>query len=180
MADVGVRPARLEDADAITRVQVRAWLAGYQEVLPTAALAEVTSPRAMGMWRERWAEAVTAPPSPRHRLLVAVEAGGVTGFAAHAPAEDPDHDPATTAELVTLLVDPGHGRAGHGSRLLAATVDLLREDGFTTLLTWVFEADEPMRGFFVSAGWAPDGALRTLDMGVPVTMIRMHTDIGTG
>jgi GNAT superfamily N-acetyltransferase len=180
MADVGVRPARREDADAIARVQVRAWLAGYQELLPTATLAELTSPQAMEMWRERWEESVTAPPSPRHRLLVSVEEGEVTGFAAHAPAEDPDHDPATTAELVTLLVDPRHGRAGHGSRLLAATVDLLRGDGFTTLLTWIFEAHEPLRGFLVSAGWAPDGALRTLDMGVPVTMIRMHTDISPG
>ncbi|MBC6461610.1 GNAT family N-acetyltransferase [Actinomadura sp. HBU206391] len=180
MADVGVRPARREDADAIARVQVRAWLASYQEIVPTAALAELTGPQAMETWRERWAEAVTAPPSPRHRLLVAVEEDVVTGFAAHAPAEDPDHDPATSAELVTLLVDPDHGRAGHGSRLLAATVDLLREDDFTILLTWVFEADEPLRGFFVSAGWAPDGALRTLDMGAPVNMIRMHTDISPG
>jgi GNAT superfamily N-acetyltransferase len=180
MADVGVRPARREDADAVARIQVRAWLAGYQDILPTATLAELTGPEALETWRERWAEAAAAPPSPRHRLLVSVEEGAVTGFAAHAPAQDPDHDPVTTAELVTLLVDPDRGRAGHGSRLLAATVDMLREDGFTTLLTWVFEADEPVRGFFVSAGWAPDGALRTLDMGVPVTMIRMHTDISQG
>src|SRR4051812_23388519 len=125
MADVGVRPARREDADAVARIQVRAWLAGYQDVVPTAALAEMTSPQALATWRERWAEAAAAPPSPRHRLLVAVEADTIMGFAAYAPAEDPDHDPATTAELVTLLVDPDRGRAGHGSRLLAATVDLL-------------------------------------------------------
>ncbi|GAA2091172.1 GNAT family N-acetyltransferase [Actinomadura alba] len=177
MADVGVRPARREDAADIALVQVRAWLAGYQEILPTATLAEVTGPEALEMWRERWAEAATAPPSPRHRLLVSVEKGEVTGFAAHAPAEDPDHDPATTAEVLTLLVDPERGRSGHGSRLLAATVDMLREDGFTTLVTWVFEANESLRGFFVSAGWAPDGAMRILDMGAPVPMIRMHTDI---
>ena len=177
MADVGVRPARREDADAIAHLQVRAWLAGYQDVVPTAALAEMTGPKALEVWRERWAEAAGAPPSPRHRVLVAVEAGRVTGFAAHAPADSPDHDPKTTAELLTLLVDPAHARAGHGSRLLAATVDLLREDGVTTLLTWVFEADQPLRAFYGSAGWAPDGTISTLDMGAPVTMIRLHTDI---
>jgi len=100
----------------------------------------------------------------------------VVGFAAHAPAEDADAAPGT-AELLTLLVDPAHTGAGHGSRLLAATVDLLREDGAETLITWVFEADEAMRTFLGSAGWAPDGSSRTLDMGEPVRQIRLHTDI---
>jgi GNAT superfamily N-acetyltransferase len=81
------------------------------------------------------------------------------------------------AELITLLVDPLHARAGHGSRLLAATADLLREDGFTTLTSWVFEGDEVTRTFLGSAGWAPDGTARTLDMGEPVRQIRLHTDI---
>jgi GNAT superfamily N-acetyltransferase len=177
MADVGVREARRGDVAAVAEIQVRAWREGYRDLLPAGALAEVTSPQARVVWRERWAEAVTAPPSPRHRLLVAVAEGLVVGFAAHAPAQDPDQDPAGTAELITLLVDPLHTRAGHGSRLLAATVDLLRTDAVATVVTWVFAADEAMRRFFGSAGWAPDGASRTLDMGEPVQMIRLHTDI---
>lgn len=177
MADVGVRPARRADAAAVADIQVRAWRQGYRDLLPAAALADVTSADAQKAWRERWAESVTAPPSPRHRLLVAVASDLVTGFAAHGPAEEPDHDPAGTAELLTLLVDPMHTRTGHGSRLLAATVDLLREDGFETLVTWAFEGDEVFRTFLGSAGWAPDGAARTLDMGDPVRQIRMHTDI---
>ncbi|PKK13056.1 GNAT family N-acetyltransferase [Thermomonospora sp. CIF 1] len=180
MADVGVRPARRADAAAVADVQVRAWREGYRELLPAKVLAEVTAPQAAAVWRERWLQAITDPPSPRHRLLVAVSAELVVGFAAHAPAEDPDLDAATTAELVTLLVDPVHGRAGHGSRLLAATADLLGEDGFATVVCWVFEQDAVMRRFLGSAGWAPDGARRVLDMGEPVPMIRMHTDISGG
>ncbi|XVQ13333.1 N-acetyltransferase family protein [Spirillospora sp. CA-255316] len=178
MADVGVRPARRADAAAVADIQVRAWRQGYRDLLPAGVLAEVTGPQAREVWRERWTEAVTAPPSPRHRLLVAVSSDLVVGFAAHGPAEnDPDQDPAAVAELITLLVDPLHARAGHGSRLLAATVDLLREDGFTTLITWAFEKDEVTRTFLGSAGWAPDGTARDLDMGEPVRQIRLHTDI---
>ncbi|REE99222.1 GNAT family N-acetyltransferase [Thermomonospora umbrina] len=177
MADVGVRPARRADAAAVAEIQVRAWREGYRDLLPAEALAEVTSPEAATVWRERWAEAAVAPPSARHRLLVAVSADLVVGFAAHAPAEDADLDPSDTAELVTLLVDPLHGRAGHGSRLLAASVDLLREDGVGTLVAWAFEGDMVMRRFLGSAGWAPDGARRTLDMGAPVVMIRLHTGL---
>jgi GNAT superfamily N-acetyltransferase len=182
MADVGVRPARPEDAATIVDVQVRAWRTGYAGVVPTPALAAMTTPQAQTVWRERWAEAITTPPSPRHRLLVAVvrhtmEHDTVVGFTAHTPAADADCDPATTAELLTLLVDPNAGRAGHGSRLLAATVDLLREDGITKLVTWVFPADRALRGFLEPAGWAEDGAKRQLDMGEPISMIRLHTDL---
>ncbi|MFI0409718.1 GNAT family N-acetyltransferase [Actinomadura sp. 3N508] len=177
MADAGVRPARRADAAAVADIQVRAWRQGYRDLLPAGVLAEVTGPAALEVWREKWTEAAIAPPSPRHRLLVAVASDLVVGFAAHAPAEDPDLDPADTAELITLLVDPLHARAGHGSRLLAATVDLLREDGFATLIAWTFEDDEVTRTFLGSAGWAPDGTARTLDMGDPVRQIRLHTDI---
>ncbi|RAY11995.1 GNAT family N-acetyltransferase [Actinomadura craniellae] len=179
MADVGVRPARRADVAAIADIQVRAWRQGYRDIVPEPVLAEMTGPAALPVWRERWTEAATAPPSGRHGVLVAVANDLVVGFAAYAPAEDADQDPQAAAELVALLADPVHERAGHGSRLLAATVDLLREDGCATLLTWVFEEHEAMRRFFGSAGWAPDGARRSLAFpsGGSADMIRLHTDI---
>ncbi|GII78246.1 hypothetical protein Sru01_32280 [Sphaerisporangium rufum] len=190
MADVGVRPARREDAPAVAATQIRAWKAGYRDLLPEAALAQMTGPAAEELWRRQWEEAVVTPPTPRHRLLVAVEAedvldqvaggpggGRVVGLASHGPAEDPDVEPGTTAELLTLLVDPDHIRRGHGSRLLNATVDHLREDGFTTVVTWAFAEDSATLGFLESAGWGPDEVERVLDMERPIRMIRLATDI---
>jgi GNAT superfamily N-acetyltransferase len=184
------------DAEAVADIQVRAWRADYGAFVPAAVLAELTGAEAREVWRQRWTEAVAAPPSPRHLLLVAVAGETVAGFAACGPAGDADHDPETTAEIITLRVDPGHDHDGHGSRLLAAAADLLRDHGFTTLITWLFEADEAQRAFLVSAGWAPDGARRTLsfpaaaarsrdpgaaqatDAPAPAaSMIRLHTDI---
>ena len=177
MADVGVRVARAGDIDAVVRIQVRAWQEGYRELIPEPTLTELTGPAATAVWKDRWAEAVTAPPSPRHRVLVALAGAEVVGFAAHAPAGDADTDPATAAELLTLLVDPTQARQGHGSRLLAATVDHLREDAVSTVVSWVFEGDTAIRALLEPTGWAPDGTQRTLDMGDPVRMIRLHTDI---
>ncbi|WP_214412991.1 GNAT family N-acetyltransferase [Sphaerisporangium fuscum] len=206
MADVGVRAARRDDVLAVTDTQIRAWRSGYRDFLPEEPLEQMTGEAARELWRRQWEEAVVSPPTPHHRLLVAVEGedpssgvaddplaslasgaagtiaepGGrrVVGLASHAPADDDDLDAATTAELLTLLVDPDHTRRGHGSRLLNATVDHLREDGFTTVVTWVFADDKPMVDFLASAGWAPDEAERVLDMGRPVRMIRLTTDIG--
>ena len=176
MADAGVRDATLSDTAAVAEIQIRAWRAAYGGFMPAATLAEMTASAAP--WRERWAEAVTAPPSPRHRLLVAVADGIVTGFAAFAPASDPDLLPEEDAELITLAVDPSRVREGHGSRLLAAVADLLREHSFRTAVTWVFTEDTGLLAFLEPVGWAPDGARRTLALERPVEMIRLHTSLG--
>lgn len=204
MADVGVRAARHEDVAAMTRTQIRAWRCGYREFLPEGPLEQMTGPAAEEMWQRQWEEAVLSPPTRRHRVLVAVElildtdafpalavgAEGISlaaarrrgiervvGLASHAPAEDYDLDPTITAELLTLLVDPDHTRRGHASRLLNATVDHLRDDGFAAVATWVFADNHPMLGFLESAGWGADDAERVLDLGRPIRMIRLTTDI---
>src|SRR5256885_15269371 len=80
------------------------------------------------------------------------------------------NDTAPTEIYPLPLLDPLPIWAGPGSRLLAATVDLLREDGVTELVAWVFEADTALRGFLEPAGWAADGARKVLDLGEPVPM----------
>ncbi|MEU7828221.1 GNAT family N-acetyltransferase [Nonomuraea sp. NPDC052129] len=201
MADVGVRAARREDVLQVANTQIRAWRYGYREFLPEGPLEQMTGAAAEKMWLRQWDEAIVAPPTPMHRVLVAVETildtegfpalgvggsaalatprGGerVVGLASHAPAEDPDLDPTIVAEMLTLLVDPDFVRRGHGSRLLNATVDHLREDGFRQIVTWVFADNYAVLGFLESAGWGEDMAERVLDMGRPIRMVRLTTDI---
>ncbi len=174
MADLSVRPARPDDAPDIGRLQLATWRAAYASVLPARVLDGLTAEDVA----QRWAEAVDHPPSPRHWLLVALEGTETVGFAAIAPAGDADLDPTTTAELVTLLVEPRWGRRGHGSRLLAAAVETMRAQGCTTAVTWLLEPDRVSHGFYGSAGWEPDGTPRGLDVdGRIVTEVRLHTSL---
>jgi GNAT superfamily N-acetyltransferase len=162
----------------------------------------------------QWRKAIEAPPSDRHRVLVAVEqagepggeerpptvgpgaAGGragrrsdLVGFVATGPADETALAPDEPAELLRpdlaaiteLLVEPRWGRRGHGSRLLAATVDLWRTDGFRTALAWVYEQDPASKRFLTGAGWAPDGAHRALDVDdLLVPQLRLHTSVEQG
>jgi GNAT superfamily N-acetyltransferase len=98
------------------------------------------------------------------------------GFVAVGPGADDDAG-TDGAEVFELLVENGAQRAGHGSRLLTAAVDHLREHGYRRAVTWLFEADEPAMRFYTSAGWAVDGSRRTLEMGEPVEQIRLHTGL---
>ena len=175
MADVSVRPARRDDAEEIARIQVETWRTAYSSILPAVVLDALSPAEAAAAWEA----AIISPPSPRHHVLIAQEQDWRVGFVAVGPAEDleaDDPDPATTAALAPILVEPRWGRRGHGSRLLAAAVDHARADGMTRAVAWIPEADTPSREFLLSAGWAPDGLARALDTGAgELREIRLHT-----
>lgn len=176
VADRSVRVAWAADADAIGAVQARAWLRTYTELLPQAVLDRIDGAAFAVVWRE----AITKPPSARHRVLVALDAGRVVGFAATAPSEDPDAEPAD-GEIVAFHIDPAELGGGHGSRLVTAAVDTLRADGFTHARLWTLSGDDDLRGFVESAGWGADGAHRTLDLtgdgAASIKQVRLHTDL---
>ena len=173
MADVSVRPAGPLDAERVARVQLSTWRTAYAQLLPADVLA-VPEEQVAALWLR----AVEVPPSPRHRLLVALERDELVGFAASAPAEDDDRDAGTTAELTALLVEPRWGRRGHGSRLLAATVDHWRGDGVTAAVAWAWERDPATRSLLTSSGWELDGTARGLDTGPRVErQVRLHTSL---
>jgi GNAT superfamily N-acetyltransferase len=170
MADVSVRPAGTSDAPAIARVQLATWQAAYGEVLPPEALTLDPADVAAA-----WEQSVSQPPSPYHRVLVAVDGEEVVGLATCEPAADEDLE-VPSAELGALVVEPRWGRRGHGSRLLAAAVDLWRQDGVGQAVTWVVDTDTVVEGFRSSAGWGPDTAGRTLESGATaVRQRRWHT-----
>jgi GNAT superfamily N-acetyltransferase len=178
-ADASVRPAFPDDAPEIARIQVVTWRTAYSRLLPTSVLDEWDADAAARSWRA----AVTAPPTPGHGVLVALEKDALVGFAAYGPAEltageQPDVA-GPTMEVSTLLVEPRWGRRGHGSRLLSALADLSEANGAGRLQVWLLEDDPVSADFYESAGWAPDGWARTLDTGdLPLRELRWHALLG--
>lgn len=176
MADRSARLAWADDATAIGAVQAQAWRETYASVLPASVLSGIEA----GAFSEQWRAAIAKPPTARHRVLVALDRNTVVGFAATAPSEDPDAEPGD-GEVVAFHVDPAEQRAGHGSRLLAAAVDTLRADGFGRARLWQVVGDDALRAFLEPAGWAPDGAHRTLDLtgdgSATLRQVRLHTDL---
>jgi GNAT superfamily N-acetyltransferase len=225
VADVSVQPAGAADVPEIARIQLTTWRQAYAPWLPEAVLAGISPDDAERSWRE----AVMAPPSPRHHVLVARERDVPVGFVAFGPdpesgsdleaapepaagpeatlhpeaghhpeagpapqtASGPAPDPAQglqpadlpgpVGQIAALLVEPRWGRRGHGSRMLAATVDHMRADGLRAAWVWVPEPDTASLAFYTSAGWEPDGYARTLEAeGAAVTEVRLHVSLEEG
>ena len=175
-ADVSVRIAWTDDADAIAALQVRAWRSSYDGLLPAEKL-EIDPARAAQAWRTT----LSRPRDARTRVLVALERNRVVGFAITTPAPDPDCDPLVDAELMDLTVDPGERGRGHGSRLVQAAVETMAADRLTRAVLWAMAADDALREFLTGAGWAPDTAHRELDLDgdgtTLVKQVRLHTDL---
>ena len=176
-----VRPARPEDAAEIARIQLSTWRSAYRRFFPAHVLANLDE----DYLARGWSEAITATPSARHRVLIAVEQGDArtttVGFVAAGPADEqalaPEEPPLgdDVAAITDLLVEPRWSRRGHGSRLLAATVDLWREDSFKGAVAWVYDADAAMKKFLSSTGWEFDGVTRALDVDdMLVPQLRFH------
>ena len=203
-----VREARAEDLEAVGAVHAAAMTASLDAAhrtahdvgVPEGVRAAVSAPVLTAGWRD----AVCAPPSPAHHVLVATQDGEVVGLAALAPLPDVRQGgptdaggagtpssvdgvglgptgadgatagpagagPVRAAELTALAVSPDHQRTGHGSRLLAAAVDLARADGAGVLLVWAVRGDESLTRLLAGAGLVPTGASRSLPVGRGVT-----------
>ena len=138
-ADASVRTAGPDDAPAVGRVQALVWQQAYDGVVPPQVHASF-DPRA---FESAWQDSLRTPPSGVYRLLVACAGDEVVGFASIGPSQDPDAGQ-TTGEISALGIHPGHRRQGHGSRLVNAAVDLLREAGAEHVATWcLVEHEDP-------------------------------------
>ncbi len=175
-----VRAARAADAPLMAEVQAASWRAAFADLVPQSVLDELTSAEALSQFTQRWHQAITDPPTSKHRVHVAVDKPGdpgITGFAASGPATDEDLWPGTDGELYELHVLPSADGEGHGGRLLNAVADTFAEDGLSTGYTWALAGDEQRITFLQEAGWAPDGSQASLDMGTKVPVVRLHTQL---
>jgi ribosomal protein S18 acetylase RimI-like enzyme len=167
VADASVRTARPNDAAAVGRVQAASWRSAYAGILPLDVVDGFDPAGFATVWRD----SLKQPPSPRHLLLVACAGEQVVGFAAIGPSADPDADEAS-GEVLALGVHPDARRSGHGSRLLNAAVDTLRDSGFSSMAVWLLARDEDTRAFLSAAGLAPDSAYRDRVIDADGAMVR--------
>ena len=180
-----VRPARMEDLTAIGQVQAATMLASLEAghtaehgaPLPEGVRAMIAAP----VIAAGWEAAVAEPPSPEHHVLVATTAQAdaasrtVVGLLGLAPTQSMDAEGhldeagVQAVEVTALGVEPASQRRGHGSRLLAAAVDLARQDGARALVAWAVRGDQSVSRLLSSVGRAPTGAHRVLGVGEGIT-----------
>ena len=100
---------------------------------------------------------------------VIIAAGPTSGFGLWVKEQLSDGTTLVYARMDTYAVQVGqHVTAGQ-------PIAAMGNRGFSTGYTWALAGDEARIGFLEAAGWAPDGSRASLDMGVKVPVVRLHT-----
>ena len=137
-----VRPARLEDAKAIARIEVETWRSTYAGMLPDRVLLNMSERRQTASWASFL----------RHRpedVWVALVGDNVVGFGNCGTQRDSTIRFA--GEIYTLYVAPDRQGLGLGRGLLMALFQRLVDTGHATGLVWVVRAN-PARFFYERLG----------------------------
>jgi GNAT superfamily N-acetyltransferase len=149
-----IRPPTPDEVDAMAAVQVRAWQAAYQGLMPQPYLDTLDAADRAAMWRQ-----VLAAPPPASVLLAAFTAGGCAGFTAFGPVRDPSWG--AGGELHALNVDPDHWGSGVGSALLRTVHAGLADAGHRRAVLWVATGNDRARRFYARHSWQAEPVERT-------------------
>jgi len=152
-----IRPARVDDAEAIARLHVRSWQAAYRGIVSDEFLDSMSVDQMASRWRQRLEEAATP-------TLVTERGGEVVGFAHVGPSRD-DPDSGRGGELYAIYLEPSAWGLGLGRDLLAASRQKLAELGFQAAMLWVLRDNERARRFYFADGWRLDGAEKPISIG---------------
>lgn len=143
---IRIRPARLEDAPDLARIQVDSYRSAYAGILPEDYLDQFS----LDDQERDWIEMLG--PKGSDGILIAEDGDSrLSGYAVgRAPASYPQpYD----CELVSLHVRRDAHRRGIGRALVSATAEQLATRGCQALVLWVLEAN-PARGFYERLGAA--------------------------
>jgi GNAT superfamily N-acetyltransferase len=139
-----IRPATLEDAEGLARVQNDGWRDTYPHLVPERFYDEAALARRAARWTER----LSGPAVPP-RLRVAEIAGSIVGFVVATPSEEPDR--VRDLQLNALYVRTEYHGTGIGQRLLEAAI------GTEPAQLWVAKDNPRAHAFYVKHGFRPDG-----------------------
>lgn len=159
-----IRAATPEDALEVARVHVRAWQAGYRDLLPHGYL-ECLRPEARAQRYNFSNEDI------QHPATLVAEEDRICGFATTMATRSPDLP--EHGELCALYVDPAEWGKGIGKALLTAAASRLAQQGFKHAVLWLLNGNQRAERFYRNDGWKPDGLTRVEAVwGIAVTQTR--------
>ncbi|MCB0167237.1 MAG: GNAT family N-acetyltransferase [Anaerolineae bacterium] len=150
---ITVREAQLADARRIAEVHVASWQAAYRGILPDKMLDNLSVEHRQENWQ-------TWLVQTKGHVLVLEVAERVEGFVMCGATRDKDVDRQKVGEIYAIYLHPESWGHGCGRALVGAAKEVLHQDGFSELLLWVLEANEPAKRFYERVGFKADGVTK--------------------
>jgi ribosomal protein S18 acetylase RimI-like enzyme len=157
-----IRPARVEDAAQMARVNVRCWQETYRGLMSDAVLDD---PGLLTARERFWIAALTDERYRENRGAVAERDGELVGIAMSGPPLDAAA--AWARQLYVLYVYAADHGTGAGPALLAAVLDPEESAAL-----WVADPNPRAQAFYRKHGFVADGTTQVEDGVREIRMVR--------
>ena len=145
-----IRPAEVDDLQAMVRLFRDCWNISYADLLPLDVREAMTEEAATELLK-----GAVVPHADRETLLIEVS-GEVAGMARI--GIDPDE--AQRGHLFSLYISPRFAGQGLGKKLLTEALRRIKARGFTEISLWVFKENSTAQSLYEKLGFAPNGRER--------------------
>lgn len=139
-----IRPATVDDAEAIAVNHILSWQGMYKEFIPESILKELSIPERTQQWRDLINQNI--------KVLVVELADKIVGFASICPFRD-DVGDGVNGEISAIYLHPDYWRLGLGTKLCLAALDELSMSGYKIIYLWVLSDNHQARKFYQSLGF---------------------------
>lgn len=156
-----IRPARFDDAEALSAVHVHSWQAAYVGLMPQDYLDSLCVARRVELWNR----ILAASEWPCSGTLVAELDGKVVAFVTILRTRDDDDDSSKVGEIGSIYALPEVWGRGIGRALMKAAIARLTDAGYSSATLWVLDTNARARRFYEAGAWRPDGAAKHDDRG---------------
>ena len=148
---VKIRPARLNEADALAETAIAAWREGFRGIVPK----EIDPAYAWST--ERIAARLDGTSGDSSEILSAAVDGEVRGLILLGPHCGAGSAP-YEGEVIALYVHPVRWRQGVGRALIEAGLDRLAQSGYRQAVVWTLAESSRNLAFYEALGFRRDGA----------------------
>jgi GNAT superfamily N-acetyltransferase len=154
-ADLRVRPAEPDDAEAMVQLTASGWRTAYRGMVPDSYIERLP----ISGWRHDIAAGLRSPEGDSFTWIADVE-GGAAGYCFVAAPGREEPKGSRVAELVAIYVEPSRWGQGLGRALMESSLEEATRHSYEEIVLWTFERNERARAFYDQLGWHDDGARR--------------------
>lgn len=159
------RQARAIDAPKLAQVHVDSWHAAYKGLVPDAFLRGFTYQRREEAFR-------LALESKSEETYLIEENDRAIGILTIGASRDADLDPRICGEIWGIYISPDYWRRGIGMKLIQEAERILQGRGFQKIVLWVLEGNTTAISFYEAVGYHRNGAIKKVDLGVSLNVVR--------
>lgn len=136
-----------DDINEICNVYLQSWKVAYKGIIPQHYLDHIC--------KEQWYRSLQ---NDSRKSIVMLENNKIIGTSSYSFSRDEDRK--EYGEIISIYILPEYCHKGYGKYLLNASINGLRNMGFSHVFLWVLEGNDIARAFYQKNGFTYDNTIK--------------------